>query len=207
MTHRLGWMTWATGTVVLAAASACGGTNADPSPAPPSPAISSSTAATTSSTPASPEDAAATASVDLVHRYFAVLDAVRQNPALPLSRLRTAMTSTELTTQRRLVQGERQQHLRQTGATAIDQLKVQAVSLDNADPSSGEVPTVTIDVCWDVSSADLVDDKGRSVVSATRPDRGWTRYTVTNHHWSANPSGGWRVAGGHDLKQAPCAAS
>jgi hypothetical protein len=142
-----------------------------------------------------------------MHRYFAVLDAVRQDPNLPLSRLNSVMTSVELTTQWHLVEGERRQHLRQTGETAIDRLTVQSVNLDDSGSFTGRVATVTIDVCWDVSGADLVDKKDHSVVSATRPDRGWTRYTVANNHWSANPSGGWRVAGGQDLKRTPCAAS
>lgn len=211
MTHRLGWMAWATGTVVLVVVSACGGgAGTDPSPTPPSSPVSSASSPaspTTSSTSASPEDAATAAVVALMRRYFAVLDAVRQDPSLPLSRLSSVMTSVELTTQHRLVEGERQQHLRQTGETAIDRFTVQSVNLDDSVPSAGRVPTVTIDVCWDVSGADLVDKKGHSVVSATRPDRGWARYTVANHHWSTNPSGGWRVADGQDLKRTPCAAS
>ena len=70
-----------------------------------------------------------------------------------------------------------------------------------------QVPTVTIDVCWDVSHADLVGKNGKSAVKPTRANRGWTRYTVANYHWNANPSGGWRIASSQDLKQTPCAAS
>lgn len=142
-----------------------------------------------------------------MRRYFVDLDAVRTNKSIPISRLASAMTSIELTTERRLVMHERQQGLRQTGDTTISDLKVQSVNLNNSDPSTGKVPTVTIDVCWDVSKADLVDKNGQSVVSPSRADRGWTRYTVANYHWSENPSGGWRIADGQDLKQKPCAAS
>jgi hypothetical protein len=117
------------------------------------------------------------------------------------------MTSIELSAERRLVVHERRQHLRQTGRTRIDQLKVQSVNLDNSDPKLGKVPIVTVDVCWDVSGADLVNKSGHSVVSPSRADRGWTRYTVANYHWSKHRSDGWRVADGQDLRQAPCAAS
>lgn len=141
-----------------------------------------------------------------MRRYFVVLDTVRQDKSVPLARLASTMTSVELSTERRLVTAEREKGLRQTGTTRVDELKVQAIDLENADPSAGKVPTVMIDVCWDVSKADLVGKNGQSVVSPSRADRGWTRYTVANYHWSQNPSGGWRVADGQDLKQTPCAA-
>jgi hypothetical protein len=64
-----------------------------------------------------------------------------------------------------------------------------------------------VDVCWDVSNADLIDQGGKSVVSPNRASTGWTRYTVANYLRSANPSGGWRIATSQDLKQKPCAAS
>jgi hypothetical protein len=84
---------------------------------------------------------------------------------------------------------------------------VQAVSLDNSDPSAGKVPTVTVDACWDVSNADLIDQSGKSMVSPSRANTGWTRYTVANYHWSESPSSGWRIATSQDLKQTSCAAS
>ena len=86
-------------------------------------------------------------------------------------------------------------------------LKVQSVTLDNSDPDAGKVPTVVIDVCWDVTKVDVLDKSGKSIVSPDRPDTGWTRYTVANYEYAADPTGGWRVATGQDLKQTPCAAS
>jgi hypothetical protein len=121
--------------------------------------------------------------------------------------LASVATSTQLAAQRRLLTNERGDGLRQVGATRVADLTVQSVDLDNSDPSVGRVPTVTVDVCWDVSGADLIDKGGESVLSPDRASTGWTRYTVANYHWSDNPSGGWRVATSQDLKQAPCAAS
>ena len=89
----------------------------------------------------------------------------------------------------------------------ISELKVQSVNLDNSDPEAGKVPTVVIDVCWDVSKVDVLDKSGKSIVSPDRPDTGWTRYTVANYDYAADPTGGWRVATGQDLKKTPCAAS
>jgi hypothetical protein len=205
MKIRLGQISLATGALVLVAVSACGSNGADPPPSPP--ASSSPSAPTTSASPTSPSDAAAADASSALHRYFAVLDRVRQDPSVPLSELATVATSTQLDSEKHLVTAERSRSLHQTGATNIRRLTVQSVNLDNSSPAVGKVPTVTIDVCWDVSQADLVDKNGKSAVSSARADRGWTRYTVANYHWNANPSGGWRIASSQDLKQTPCAAS
>jgi hypothetical protein len=208
MTSPTGVKVWATGALLLAAISACGSTDADPDPSG-SPTVVLSKPSEVGSGPAqtSPADTATADASALVRRYFAVLDAVRQSDSMPPSRLSSVMTSIELSTERRLVTRQRQQGLRQTGDTAVALLEVQSVNLDNSEPSAGRVPTAMVDVCWDVSNADLVGKNGQSVVSPNRADRGWTRYTVANYYWATNPSGGWRVADGQDLKKAPCAAS
>ncbi|GAB3769985.1 hypothetical protein GCM10027600_25540 [Nocardioides ginsengisegetis] len=121
--------------------------------------------------------------------------------------LASAATSSQLAAQRRLVSTERSKGLHQVGDTRVAELTVQTVNLDNSDPAAGKVPTVTIDVCWDVTDVDIVDATGKSVVSPGRPSTGWTRYTVANYHWAKNPSNGWRIATGQDLKQTPCAPS
>jgi hypothetical protein len=138
-----------------------------------------------------------------VRQYFIVLDKLRTTASTPLTRIRSVATSAQLASETKLVRDERERHLHQVGATRIADLKVQAVDLSHK--AAQAVPTVTIDVCWDVSNADLVDATGKSVVNPHRPERGWTRYTVANYHWSSNPSGSWRIASSQDLKQTPCA--
>ena len=210
MKIRLGLISWATGALMLVAVSACGNNEAD-SPPPPSETSSSSSPTTstpmTGASPTSSSDAAATQASSVLHQYFAMLDRVRQDPSVRLSDLASVATSTQLSAEKLLVSAERSRRLHQTGVTSIRKLTVQSVNLDNSAPAAGRVPTVTIDVCWDVSHADLVDKNGKSAVKPTRADRGWTRYTVANYHWNANPSGGWRIASSQDLKQTPCAAS
>ncbi len=204
MTYRLGLRSWAAGALVLAAVTACNDGGADPGP---EPTAASPTSSSSSASPTSPSESAATDATTVVRRYFAVLDEARTTPTSPLSELRTVAIGTQLTAQTKLVKNGRQHGLHQVGATRIVQLKVQSVDLDNSDPSAGKVPTVAIDVCWDVSSADLQDKNGQSVISPDRADRGWTHYTVANYHWSQNPTGGWRIASSQDLKQSPCATS
>lgn len=102
---------------------------------------------------------------------------------------------------------ERSRGLVQTGETRIAELVVQSVDLDNSDPKAGRVPTVQVDVCYDVSDVDVVDEDGQSIVSPERPEVGWIRYFVANYEWATDPSAAWRVANSKSLEQAPCDAS
>lgn len=209
MTRSLGVKAWATGAAMLVAVAGCAnsGSEADPRHEPPSSSVSSSAPTSPSSSPPTDSEAAATSAEAVVRGYFSVLDRLRQDPSTPVRQLSPVATSTQLAAQKRLLATERDQGLHQVGTTKVVKLTVQAVNLDNSDPSAGKVPTVTVDVCWDVSGADLVDRHGKSVVSSDRQNVGWTRYTVANYHWSKNPAGGWRIATSQDLKQAPCSGS
>jgi hypothetical protein len=192
--------------LLLAAVSACGGGDADP-PRTSEPSLTSPSSPRTSSSPSSPSDAASADATDAVQSYFTVVDRLRSDPAADLKKLNSVATSAQLNAVETLISRQRDEGQRQTGATAINELKVQSVNLDNSDPKAGKVPTVVIDVCWDVSKVDVLDESGKSIVSPNRPDTGWTRYTVANYKYAADSAGGWRVATGQDLKQAPCVAS
>ena len=206
MKIRLRLISWATGTLMLAAVSACGGADPDP-PATAEPSSTSPSPSATSSSPSSPSDAATAAATEAVRSYFTVVDQLRSDPAADLKKLKSVATSAQLNAVTTLINRSRDEGQRQTGTTAINELKVQSVNLDNTDPKAGKVPTVVIDVCWDVSKVDVLDKSGKSIVSPDRPDTGWTRYTVANYKYAADPTGSWRVATGQDLKQTPCAAS
>lgn len=205
MKIRVGLISWATGTLVLIAVSACGSNQADPRPPPSAP--SSSSSPTASASPTTPSDAAKTDATQAMRTYFNVIDEVGHDPAGDLKRLKKVATSTQLGAVQTLLRRQHGQGQRQVGTTAINKLTVQSVNLDNSDRSAGKVPTVVIDVCWDVSKVDVLDKSGASIVSPNRPDTGWTRYSVANYEYATDPTGGWRVATGHDLKQKPCAAT
>jgi len=142
-----------------------------------------------------------------VRRYFSTIDRLAQDPSSDTSELNSVTTSSELTAETRFLEGQHRRGERQVGTTKVAKLKVQSVNLDNSDPATGKIPTVVIDVCWDVTGVDVLGKSGKSIVSVNRPNTGWTRYTVANYHFAADPSDGWRVASGQDLKQAPCPAS
>ena len=189
MKIRLRLISWATGTLMLAAVSACGGTDADP-PQTSEPSSTSPSTPATSSSPSSPSDEARADASDALRNYFTVVDQLRSDPKGDLKKLKSVATSAQLNAVETLIGRQRDEGQRQTGTTAINEMQVQSVSLDNSDPKAGKVPTVVIDVCWDVSKVDVLDKSGKSIVSPDRPD-----------------TGGWRGSTGQDLKQAPCAAS
>lgn len=209
MTSARGATGVATATLLLAVMTSCASDGGDPaasgSPTPSSPAPTTATTATT--TPPSDTEIASEAASALLREYFATVDQLRQQPTRPISELGAVAISTQLAAQKKLIQSQRGDGLRQRGSTTIAKLTVQSVNLDNTDPKAGKVPTVQIDVCYDVSGVDILDSDGQSVVGPDRPGTGWVRYSVSNYKWKADPRGGWRVASGTDLKQAACAAS
>ena len=205
MTNVRSLTIWATVALLLVAIEGCTSDSNEParsvSPTP------SSTSSTPTTMPPTDTQAAAAAASTAVRNYFEEIDALRQDPRRPLQALNAVATSVELSAEQRLLQSERRQRLRQVGDTEVIRLAVQSVNLDHSDPQAGEVPTAQVDVCWDVSDVDIVDETGESVVRPTRPDRGWIRFTVADYHGPTNPNDGWRIASSQDLKQAPCATS
>ena len=198
-THERGAIAVATAALLLAATTSCANDRTDPAEAgshsPSSPAPSRS-----SPTPPSEGETASEAASAVLRQYFATVDLVRQDPKRPETDLDAVASSSQLTAQKNLLKSQRDGGLLQVGDTKIVELNVESVSLDSP-------ATALIDVCWDVSGVDIVDADGKSVVSPDRKDVGWTRFTVTNDKWDSAPTDGWRVSGGSDLENAPCAGS
>ena len=115
-------------------------------------------AAPTTTAPPSETKVASEAASQLVRTYYAVRDELRQQPKASLDKLTTVAISTELSAQQNLFKRERKDGLHQVGTTKIAKMTVQTVNLDNSNPKVGKVPTVQVDVCYDVSGADLVGD-------------------------------------------------
>lgn len=208
MTNARRFSLLATATAVAIAMGGCASDGNDPE-ATPTPTSSSSSPAptTTSPTPQSDTEIASEAASALVAKYYATVDRLGQQPSEPLDELSTVATGVQLAAQQTALKSQRKANQKQVGDTKIAKLDVQSVNLDNSDPDAGKVPTVQIDVCWDVNGVDVVDATGKSIVNSSRPDTGWTRLTVANYHYAANPTEGWRVATGQDLKKDPCDAS
>lgn len=208
MKIRLGLISWATGALVLVAVTACSDDGTEPPSATPSPsAKSDGTSAASSPSPTSPSDIASADATRTMRAYIKVVDRLRQNPESDPKPLESVATSTQLKAVQVLLRRRDAEGQRQIGDTSVREMTVQSVNLDDSDPSMGKVPTVVVDVCWDVSEVDVLDESGASIVLPDRPERGWTRYTVSNYAFGTNPHDGWRVATGADLKEKPCASS
>lgn len=171
------------------------------------PTTTSPTPTATETPPPSQSEVASQAADAKVREYYEVRDQLGLDYSTPLRLLRKVATSIELTAQQRLFKKERSQGLVQTGQTRVAELQVQSVDLDNSNPKAGRVPTVQVDVCYDVSGVDVVDEDGKSIVSPDRPETGWIRYFVSNYEWANDPSGAWRVATSKSLERTPCDAS
>ena len=207
MTTSRGARAIAAAALLLVAMTSCANDGQDPAAnASPTPSSSTPTPTATATPPSDTELASEAASATL-RKYYDVRNQLRQNPSRPLSLLDQVAISTELAAQRNLFKKERKQGLHQVGATKVAELEVQSVNLDNSDPKAGKVPTVQIDLCFDVSKVDVVDADEKSVISLDRPDTGWIQFLVSNYEWETDPDAGWRVASSKDIERTPCEAS
>lgn len=205
MTRLRGVQKVATAALAVAVLTSCAGGNdpaASPSPSPSSPAPT-----TITPTPPSDSEVASEAASAVLRKFYDVRNQLRQDPSKPLTLLDDVAISTELAAQRNLFTKERKQGLHQTGETKVVELDVRSVNLDNSDPKAGKVPTVQIDLCFDVSEVDVIDRDGKSVISPDRPDTGWIQFLVSNYQWDTDPDGSWRVASSQDIEREPCDAS
>lgn len=197
----------AAASALLLVLGACSDGSDEPGNDPTATPTTTSPTPTLTETPPTDAEVASQAAEAKVREYYEVRDQLGLDPTAPLRLLRQVATSIELEAQQRLFKKERSQGLVQTGQTRVAELVVQSVDLDNSDPKAGRVPTVQVDVCYDVSNVDVVDEDGKSIVSPDRPEVGWIRYFVSNYEWATDPRGAWRVATSKSLERTPCDAS
>lgn len=193
-----GWA--AAGTMLLALlATSCSGT-ASPAESPEPSATPTTTAAPT---PTSDPDRAEDSARATLDTYYDVLDEVASDPSVPLDRLDDALAGDYLAAWRTELKQNRDNGWTQKGTTHVVEVTTQGVDV----PSDAATATVVFDTCYDVSEVDVVDADGASVIDADRPDRGWSRLTLTNASFADDPDGGWRVTTGETLEKDPCAGS
>ena len=207
MTTSRGARAIAAAALLLVAMTSCANDGQDPAANASPPPSSSTPTPTATATPPSDTELASEAASATLRKYYDVRNQLRQNPRRPLSLLDQVAISTELAAQKNLFNMERKQGLHQVGATKVAEIEVQSVNLDNSDPKAGKVPTVQIDLCFDVSKVDVVDADEKSVISLDRPDTGWIQFLVSNYEWETDPDAGWRVASSKDIERTPCEAS
>ena len=205
MTRARGVQGIATAVLIVAALTSCA-ERKDPDLGP-SPSVSSSAPTTSTPSPRSDSEIASESATAVLREFYNVRNRLRQHVKEPLRLLDDVAISTELAAQKQLFNKERERGLHQTGDTKIVELDVTSVNLDNSDPDVGNVPTVQIDLCFDVSDVDVIDKHGNSVIAPDRPDTGWIQFLVSNYQWDADPEGAWRVASSQDIERTPCDVS
>lgn len=163
-----------------------------------------SSSAPTSETSTPLSEVAGQAAAEAIHEYFAVVDELRQDPSVPLSRLKSVALGGQLTAQEVFTRNQRKAGNKQVGDTTLPDVVVQQIVTDT---STQDGALAQVDVCWDVSAVDVLDREGDSIVTPDRSERGWTRYTLSNPRGEAPFDKGWRVSNGEDLEKAPCSAA
>lgn len=142
-----------------------------------------------------------------VRQYFAVVDRLRQDPTTSLRQLRSVAIGGQLTAQEVFTRNQRKAGNQQVGDTRVVEVVVQQLDLGGSTPEGEGWSTAQLDVCWDVAAVDVLDSQGQSIVTPQRPERGWTRYTLTSSRDEVHSKAGWRVSNGVDLEKAPCSAA
>lgn len=208
MTNTRSTLALAVAALLVCALASCSEDPASTTTPTKSPSSPTSSSSTLTSAPPTDSEVAQQAAAEVVRDYFETVDLLRQDPTRPLTELKKVAISGQLASEEILTRNQRKVGNRQTGDSQVVQVEVQSVNLDNSDPVGGRIPIVQLDVCWDVSQVDILDRQGRSIITADRPDRGWTRYTVANHSWkTTRPAVGWRISTGRDLEKTPCSAA
>ena len=161
----------------FACAVALTGCNADdtqPSPGPTSPGLSpSSGTAATSSPPTptrslTPEEQDLRSAEEAITEYWRVIDGSASDPTQSLNVLATVARSQALAQWQTTLAEYRTKQWKQVGRSSVDDAV--AVTEDGK--------AFTVRACLDVSSLDVVDAAGKSIVVANRPAQQQYTYTV-----------------------------
>ncbi len=196
MSPRRPCRTPAVGLALLATVctAACG-TSTDEATAPaPSPSASATAPVTTQETVA-PQDAAIAAARELIPRYFQVSERALSEPkSFDPAGFEAVAISTGLTEMKNQLTAYKAQGIRITGAGTVVSIENPRVDLkNNPKASPPDIPTVQIDVCYDVSKVVGVDRDGKPVPpNKTRAPRVLKLMGVSNYSYPEADE--WRVS-------------
>ena len=186
-TRPTSWGIAITLATVVALTSCTGGS--DPTPT----LTSSASSASTTSAPASPTSSAdpSAGATGAVTRWWATVDKVSQDPAVPISDLLKVSRGAAYQTWAQRAQAQRAKGWHQVGDTVlISQSATKIADLESH-------PAMSVQVCYDVSKVNMIDAAGKSVVSAERVPRAKATYVVAKY------DDGWFVVN-DETKGAPC---
>jgi hypothetical protein len=133
----------------------------------------------------SPEDRAIQQAEPVIRGYYDAYEVVLKNPARGPRRFEQVAKGRELRDLRAEWRLFRSKGVHVEGTGRIAELTITHADVE-ADPA-----VVEVDVCFDVSKADVVDRQGRVVTAKEREDKSLRRMRLTNDDW---PGGRWMVS-------------
>jgi hypothetical protein len=178
------------------------GTEPTASPTPPSAVTPSGSPTPAPTESLDPEERAIQQAEDALREFYRATDMLGANPNASLARLKQVAVSRELYEQRREFREQRMDRHRQIGRIKIAEMEVTDIDLTNRPKQQPpEIPFVEIDICYDVTDVNVVDESGESVVLPSRRERAKAEFGVVNYDWP-DPDG-WRV-GYSTVMGQPC---
>lgn len=182
-------------TATLGACTNAGGNGGATSAPSPSSTSTSPKPTTTTATPTqSPEEAAIAAAKAKIPEYNAMADAsLKDTKNFSIEQFKTVAISSALDDLNNRFSAVATQGYTQVGDAQVVSMGNPRVDLKlDLKKSPPDVPTVQMDVCFDVSKVNLVDASGKSVIPADRKPRQLWRVGVSNYEYP-NPDR-WRVS-------------
>ena len=185
----------ALGVLALALAGCTGGgatPTATPTATSPS-AVSSPPGPSVSVPTTSPEDAAAAKAEEVLRAYFrAQTQCLADPPNTPITCFDNVAIGTELKNMRNTLVSAQVMVTKVSGDITVVSVDREGVDLTNrVTETPPTVPTVTFNVCVDVSNYNIVDKDGKSVVPADRKPR--SRVEVSVYDYKYPDASQWRV--------------
>ena len=167
------------------------------------PVPSATPSTTTTSVSAAPDgdQRAVDAAVALVAVYWETVDQLYTDPGLSIDGLYTVAVDPEATSEAGTLQAFRMSGYTQTGQSRVVSTTTGAVDLD-ATGEAGDLPTVLVTACIDVTQVGATDANGASVVAPNQAPYLVADMTIVNIAYP-DPSA-WRVSSAPNTQAQAC---
>lgn len=179
--------------IIAAAANGCGASTDSTKPSANSPSAPS-----VSATPQTADGRAGAAGEAAVRQYWATRAVVDHTPRATLDRLRSVAAGTALIAAENDARQLRKNGWHLTGTAKMTKIRVNSVDLTHGEP------TVIVTACFDSRGTDIVDRRGQSKLSSSRPTLFTQKFTVIKYSKKKGQPSGWLVAVVEDQAVGSC---
>ncbi|SDG21546.1 hypothetical protein SAMN05660324_1997 [Klenkia brasiliensis] len=154
-----------------------------------------------STSSAAPEQQAAAEAVALVQVYWQTVDQLYTDPSLSIDGLYDVAVDPEATSEAATLQAFRTSGYTQTGQSRVVSTTTGAVDLDSTG-EAGDLPTVRVTACIDVTQVGATDTNGASVVAPDQAPYLVADMTIVNIAYP-DPAA-WRVSSAPNTQAQAC---